>query len=99
MNTKGLGLIRPMDVLGQIDENTRLVALASCHFLTGYRIDLDEIGRQLRERDIFFCVDAIQTIGAFPTSLRQVDFAAADGHKWLLAPLAAGLMFIRKGAQ
>src|SRR5215216_2161408 len=31
MNTRGLGLIRPMDVMGQVDENTRLVALATCH--------------------------------------------------------------------
>src|SRR4051812_36117311 len=39
MNTRGLGQIRPIDVLGQVDENTRLVALASCHFISGYRID------------------------------------------------------------
>src|SRR5512136_42908 len=32
MNTRGLGVIRPQDVAGQVDENTRLVALASCHF-------------------------------------------------------------------
>ena len=28
LNTRGLGVIRPMDVMGQVDENTRLVALA-----------------------------------------------------------------------
>src|ERR1041385_519034 len=32
MNVRSLGWIRPKDVIGQIDENTRLVALASCHF-------------------------------------------------------------------
>src|ERR1700690_3422914 len=30
MNTRGLGAIRAVDVMGQVDENTRLVALASC---------------------------------------------------------------------
>jgi selenocysteine lyase/cysteine desulfurase len=49
MNTRGLGLIRPRDVMGQVDENTRLVALASCHFISGYRIDIDAIGAYLRE--------------------------------------------------
>src|ERR1041385_2602726 len=39
INTRGLGVIRPRDVMGQVDENTRLVALASCHFVSGYRID------------------------------------------------------------
>jgi cysteine desulfurase / selenocysteine lyase len=99
LNIRELGVIRARDVIGQVDENTRLVALASCHFLAGYRIDLDTIGKFLRERGILFCVDAIQTFGAFPTSLKYVDFAAADAHKWLLGPCAAGLMYVRKEMQ
>src|SRR5882724_7351683 len=39
MNTRELGVIRPVDVMGQVDENTRLVALASCHFISGYRVE------------------------------------------------------------
>jgi cysteine desulfurase / selenocysteine lyase len=99
LNIPEYGCIRARDVIGQVDENTRLVALASCHFLAGYRIDLDEIGKYLRGRGILFCVDAIQTLGAFPTSLEYVDFAAADSHKWLLGPCAAGLMYVRKEIQ
>jgi selenocysteine lyase/cysteine desulfurase len=99
LNIREYGCIRARDVIGQVDENTRLVALASCHFLAGYRIDLDEIGKYLRSRGILFCVDAIQTFGAFPTSLKYVDFAAADAHKWLLGPCAAGLMYVRREIQ
>src|SRR5260370_4922926 len=33
INTRGLVVIRPLDVMGQVDENTRLVRLASCHFI------------------------------------------------------------------
>jgi cysteine desulfurase/selenocysteine lyase len=99
MNTRGLGLIRPMDVMGQVDENTRLVALASCHFISGYRIDIPVIGKYLRDRNILFCVDAIQTLGAFPTTVEHVDFLAADAHKWLLGPCGAGLMYVRREVQ
>lgn len=99
LNIRELGRIRPGDVKGQVDENTRLVALASCHFLAGYRIDLDSIGQYLRERGILFSVDAIQTLGAFPTNASWVDFMAADAHKWLLGPCAAGIMFVRKEIQ
>jgi cysteine desulfurase/selenocysteine lyase len=74
MNTRGLGLIRPKDVTGQVDENTRLVALASCHFISGYRLDVDSIGSALRARGILFCLDAIQTVGAFPSTLRKWIF-------------------------
>jgi cysteine desulfurase / selenocysteine lyase len=99
LNIRELGRIRLVDVLGQIDEATRLVSLASCHFIAGYRIDLDEIGAALRQRGILFCVDGIQTLGAFPTSVGQVDFLAADAHKWLLGPCAAGIFFVRKAIQ
>ena len=96
MNTRSLGLIRPQDVVGQIDENTRLVALASCHFISGYRINLAAIGRALHDRNILFCVDGIQTLGAFPTTVEEVDFLAADAHKWLLGPCGAGILYVRK---
>jgi selenocysteine lyase/cysteine desulfurase len=99
MNARGLGLIRPKDVIGQVDENTRLVALASCHFISGYRIDFQAIGQYLRGRNILFCLDGIQTLGAFPTTVEAVDLLAADAHKWLLGPCGAGLMYVRGSAQ
>ena len=99
LNVRSLGQIRRIDVEGQVDEQTKLVALASCHFVTGYRIDIQEIGQLLKKRNILFCVDGIQTIGAFPTSVENVDFMAADAHKWLLGPCAAGVMYIRSTRQ
>lgn len=99
LNIRELGKIRTIDVLGQVDENTRLVALASCHFVSGYRIDIPAIGEALRKRNILFCLDAIQTLGAFPTPGKYVDFAAADAHKWLLGPCAAGVFYVRKEVQ
>src|ERR1017187_4139297 len=99
MNARGLGLIRPKDVMGQVDENTRLVALASCHFISGFRIDLQAIGKYLRGRNILFCLDGIQTLGAFPTTMEAVDLLAADAHKWLLGPCGAGLMYVRRATQ
>jgi selenocysteine lyase/cysteine desulfurase len=99
LNTRGLGVIRPMDVMGQVDENTRLVALASCHFISGYRLEHAVIGKFLRERGILFCLDAIQTLGAFPTTVEHVDFLAADAHKWLLGPCGAGVLYVRQEVQ
>jgi len=99
LNIKTLGAIRTMDVTGQVDENTRLVALASCHFISGFRIEISEIGKFLRERGILFCLDAIQTLGAFPTTVEHVDFLAADAHKWLLGPCGAGIFYVKKDLQ
>jgi selenocysteine lyase/cysteine desulfurase len=99
LNTRGLGVIRAKDVMGQVDENTRLVALASCHFISGFRLEHDAIGKFLRERGILFCLDAIQTLGAFPTTVEHVDFLAADAHKWLLGPCGAGIFYVRRELQ
>ncbi|HYG22402.1 MAG TPA: aminotransferase class V-fold PLP-dependent enzyme [Verrucomicrobiae bacterium] len=99
MNIRHLGAIRAIDVMGQVDENTRLVALASCHFISGYRIDIPKIGKFLRDRKILFCVDGIQTVGAFPTTVEYVDMLAADAHKWMLGPCAAGLLYVRREVQ
>ena len=99
LNLRALGVIRPRDVIGQVDENTRLVALASCHFVSGFRLDYAAIGSALRERGILFCLDGIQTLGAFPTTVEDVDLLAADAHKWLLGPCGAGLMYVRREIQ
>ena len=94
-----LGRIGIDQILAEVDSRTRLVALASCHFLSGVRLDLDEIGAALRMRGIAFCVDGIQSLGAFPLSLEYVDFMAADAHKWLLGPCAAGVLYVRRAWQ
>src|SRR5271170_8161466 len=99
LNIKNYGAIRPRDVMGQIDENTKLVALASCHFISGFRLDFETIGKFLRERGILFCLDAIQTLGAFPTTVEHVDFLAADAHKWLLGPCGAGIFYVQRELQ
>ncbi len=83
-------------VAAAMGEHTRLVALASCHFLTGARLDVDAIGRVIHERGALFSLDAIQTLGAFPTRVEHVDFLSADSHKWLLGPLTAGIVYVGK---
>jgi cysteine desulfurase/selenocysteine lyase len=90
------GHITPEAVERVLTPKTKLVALASCHFFTGCRLDVNSIGRMLRARGILFCVDAIQTLGAFDTSVEHVDFLSADAHKWLLGPMAAGIVFVRE---
>jgi selenocysteine lyase/cysteine desulfurase len=99
MNVRELGKIRPVDVMGQVDEQTRLVALSSSHFLAGFRPDLEAIGAYLRDRRILFGVDAIQSLGAFPMSARHLDFLAAGAHKWLLSPCGAGIFYVRRSLQ
>ncbi len=93
---RGFGNITVDDVERVVTHKTRLVSLASVHFQSGWRLDVDRIGKFLRERGILFCLDAIQSLGALQTSVEFVDFAAADAHKWLLGPLGTAILYVRK---
>src|SRR5262249_54320330 len=51
-----------------------------------------------RDRGKLLCVDAIQTLGAIPVDVAamQIDYLSADGHKWLLGPEGAGILYCRR---
>ena len=92
------GAITPDLVARALTPRTKLVALASAHFFSGYRIDVDAIGALLHARGVLFSLDAIQTLGAFPLDVEKahVDFLSADAHKWMLGPLAIGIVYVRR---
>ncbi|MDX2175067.1 MAG: aminotransferase class V-fold PLP-dependent enzyme [Candidatus Sumerlaeia bacterium] len=78
----------------------RLVAVASANYATGWRQDLAAIGSLCRRHGALLCVDAIQTLGAFPLDVRAIgaDFLCAGGHKWLLSPEGSGLLYVAPAA-
>ena len=96
LHPREVGEITPELVRSVVTPRTRLLALASCHFLSGYRLDIEAVGEIARERDILFCLDAIQTVGAFPTPAKHVDFLSADSHKWMLGPMTAGIFRVAR---
>ncbi|MBL7032054.1 MAG: aminotransferase class V-fold PLP-dependent enzyme [Nitrospira sp.] len=86
----------PEDALfSLVDDRTRLIAISSVQFSTGLRMDLDLIGEFCRDRDILFCVDAIQSLGAVEFDAHEIraDFVMADGHKWMLGPEGLALFY------
>ena len=91
-----VGEITPEVVLKALTPKTRLVALASCHFLSGFRLDYEGIAEEISRRGILFCLDAIQSLGATTIDVRHIDFLAADSHKWMLGPLGAGIFYVKR---
>lgn len=79
------------------DQHTRLLAVSSVHYATGLRLDLEMLGDLCQQRQILFCVDAIQSLGVIPFDLKRIkaDFVAADGHKWMLGPEGLALFYCR----
>jgi selenocysteine lyase/cysteine desulfurase len=79
---------------------TKLVAVSSTDFTTGFRCDLEEIGDFCRQKGILLCVDAIQSLGAIPLDVKGcgVHFLACGGHKWLLSAMGIGALYISREA-
>src|SRR5213078_4334597 len=77
LEAPGIGEIAPEIVERALTKRTKLVALASANYCSGFRIDLDGIGALCAERAVLFSVDAIQTLGVFPAPLKHIDFLSA----------------------
>lgn len=92
------GRIDPAQIRAACDEKTRIVAVSWVGYAAGWRADLDALAEIAHERDALLFVDAIQGLGVLPLDVSQsrIDFLAADGHKWLLGPEGAGVLYIRQ---
>lgn len=86
-------------MLALADGRTKLIAVSSVQYASGLRMDLQLLGDFCRERGIFFCVDAIQSLGALCFDARAIhaDAVVADGHKWMLGPEGVALFYVSPG--
>lgn len=78
---------------------TRLAVCIHASNVTGIVQPVEEIAAACRAAGVPVLLDAAQTVGCHPFSVRElgVDFVAAPGHKGLLGPLGTGIVWIRPG--
>ena len=88
-------------LISACDKHTRLLAVSSVQFGSGFKLDLVRLGEFCHTHDILFCVDAIQSIGAHSVDVQQInaDFVMADAHKWMLGPEGIALFYSSKQAR
>lgn len=83
--------------------NERTKVLFFCHITRGPGLlyPAKELCALARERGILSAVDAAQSIGMIPVDCHDMgcDFLANSLHKWLLAPIGSGVLYVRKGIQ
>lgn len=86
----------PLEVIEKaLTSNVRLLTLSFVEFSSGFRFDLEAVGRLCKEKEVLFHVDLIQGMGVFPIDLKRwrVDFASGGGQKWLLGPQGSGFFY------
>lgn len=75
----------PLELIaGQIDENTRGIVCSFVQYGTGYRHQLQAIGKLAREKGLLFIVNATQGFPIFPIDVKgmHIDVLSASLHKW-----------------
>jgi cysteine desulfurase/selenocysteine lyase len=89
------------ELIGLIDARTRVVAISHIQYASGFRADLERLGRAARAHDALLVVDAIQALGVVPINVESelIDVAAAACHKWLLTPEGVGLLYLSSRAR
>ena len=90
------GFVDPDDVRRAITAATTLIVMTHASNVLGTIQDVAAIGRIAREHDVLFCVDAAQTAGVVPISVREmcIDLLAFPGHKSLLGPTGTGALYV-----
>jgi cysteine desulfurase / selenocysteine lyase len=78
------------------DARTRVVAVSSVEFATGFRTDLKAIGEWCKARNIWYIVDGIQSLGTEPMDVKacHIDVLASGGHKWMMIPMGQGFLYV-----
>lgn len=89
------------EMIGLIDGRTRVVAISHVQYGSGFRADLERLGRAARRYNALLVVDVIQSMGALPFHVEEelIDVAAGACHKWLLVPEGIGWLYISDRAR
>ncbi|HEX5725017.1 MAG TPA: aminotransferase class V-fold PLP-dependent enzyme, partial [Longimicrobiaceae bacterium] len=80
---------------------TRVWVIEHLTSATGVLYPVAELCRRARERGIFTVVDGAQTAGHLVVDVRAMgcDAFYASPHKWLMAPVGTGFLYVRREAQ
>lgn len=96
-----LSIYDPLDRVAAACKGARLLAVSFVNYLTGHRVDLEQMGRICSDNGTLFFVDAIQGLGVFPIDVEamRIDGLASDGHKWLMGPEGCAILYVRRDRQ
>ncbi len=94
----GRRLFDPQDTLEHFETalkaGPKAAVFTHCSNVFGYILPVQEISALCRQYNVPFVLDAAQSAGSLPVSLRELgaDFIAMPGHKGLLGPQGIGLL-------
>ncbi|NUM63583.1 MAG: aminotransferase class V-fold PLP-dependent enzyme, partial [Ignavibacteriaceae bacterium] len=95
------GIVTSEEIISAVKPGTKLISVSFVQFLSGYRIDLEKIGKVCKEKGIIFCVDSIQGLGAINLDVEKcnIDYLSNGTQKWMLGLQGLAFIYVRKALQ
>jgi len=89
-----------IDIVKMVDQNdkaAKTVVTSHVQYSTGFRQDLEELGKLTKQKGLYFVVNPTQSLGAFFFNVKDfgIDFMASNGHKWILSCFGIGTIYIK----
>ncbi|MGB8935397.1 MAG: aminotransferase class V-fold PLP-dependent enzyme [Candidatus Nitrosopolaris sp.] len=85
-------------MLEQNNAKAKTVVTSHVQYSTGFRQDLEALGKITTQKGLYFVVNSTQSLGALYFNVKDfgIDFMASNGHKWMLSSFGVGAIYIRK---
>lgn len=85
------------NILKSITPKTKVISIAHISNVIGDIRDIEEIGKICKEKNIYFVVDAAQSVSHIPIDVEKsnVSFLAFSAHK-MLGPTGVGILYGKK---
>jgi len=95
------GRVDFVELANMVNSRTRVIAISHVQYASGFRSNLERLGRLARKHDALLVVDVIQSLGVIPLNVEAelIDVAAGASHKWLLAPEGVGYLYLSDRAR
>ncbi len=86
------------DIERNIFDNTKILVTSHVQYKTGFKQDLNELGKMCREKGLIFVVNATQSAGAMPIDVKKanIDFLVFSGLKWLAAGYGIAVLYMNR---
>ena len=80
-----------------ITDKTKVISIAHVTNVIGDVRDIESIGKICKEKDIYFCVDGVQSVPHMKVYFKNsnIDFLSFSGHK-MCGPTGVGCLIVKK---
>lgn len=84
------------DIEKALTPDVKILVTSYVQYCTGFRQDLEKLGRFCKANNLIFVVNATQALGIFPVDVKKchIDFLMFTGLKWATAGYGIGGLFV-----